>query len=316
MPLDVKTAKRVRIILLTIAVVALALSLILFFQVGPKTVQEVSGSYSLNASMLLEDRLSNNSLYGNNTSLLNPSIIYKSITQSLSMNIQIDYSNSNLTRSTIFYSYNVYVISTNPSWQTEMYHVHGFKNVSGKASFNMDFGLNVSANQTKGEAINSQLNFPTTTGYSLEITMLATSTVGTSNSNLSMSIGNAAYTVTGPKDKSATGTYSTPVSVPGQHIINLPKYFFIFFAAGAISMFVAAFIVMPPRKPSPVEKFKRSNAENLIEISRGPPKNAVKVNSTEDIFKIGAFVERPVFLFKNRIYIRLDSVTYYAEIAE
>lgn len=311
-----KRHKKLQIVLISLAVVALIISLVLFFQTGPKVIQEPSGSYSLSSNLYLQDKLSNNTLYGNGTTLTNPSIVYVSITSNLSLDWQVSYTNSVKNSTAVDYSYYVYLISSSPSWKDETYHFSGSRTASGSAQFSMDLPINVSSNISKGEYINSQLGAPTGSGYSLEFVAVVNSPLGTSNSTITMSIGYPTYSVTGPTDNPISGTYSKYVYLPGQQILKLPAEYGYVFLATAISLFFLGFIVNPPEKTPVLEKFRRANSDNLVELTVGPPEGAIKVKGTEEVFKMAAFVERPVFLYENLIYIEVDGKAYYAEIGE
>ena len=102
--------------------------------------------------------------------------------------------------------------------------------------------------------------------------------------------------------------------IPGKIIIPLNRdisYPLIFVAAILLGSFV--YLVMPSR-PDPVQKFKNDNRENLIELSVGPPEGSIPVKSADDLFRMATFVERPVFIFNDIVFIEIDGKTYYSEI--
>ena len=70
-------------VLAVVGIIILAVALVVLVQPRPRDVREAYGSYSLNTHMTLVDQLRNSTLYGNNTNLTDPSVIYKSISKNI-----------------------------------------------------------------------------------------------------------------------------------------------------------------------------------------------------------------------------------------
>lgn len=301
-------------IIIIVAVIILAVALIIYVQPRPREVREAYGSYSLNSSMQLVDQLRNNSLYGNNASLQDPSVIYNNISKDLYVIVDISYFNSQNTGENIDYSYSVYVISSSPSWEKLVYHTTD-KSIKATSNYSDSFitDINLTSNITQGSYINRELGF-TSASYSVEIESQAVSPQGSSSSSLTISIGEVTDSVTGPSDVPLSGSYFRDATIPGKVIIPLERdVSYPLFLAAAILLGYTGYL-MKPAKIDSVTKFKKDNRENLIELASGPSENAVQVGSTDDLFKMAAFVERPVFIFNNIIFVEIDGKTYYAEI--
>ncbi len=66
-------------------------------------------------------------------------------------------------------------------------------------------------------------------------------------------------------------------------------YAYVLIAAG-VALLIYPAATVKRKKPDPVRKFKRENADNLIEVAVGPPEDAVEIARTEDVFKMASFV--------------------------
>ncbi len=301
-------------VLAVVGIIILAVALIVLVQPRPRDVREAYGSYSLNTGMTLVDQLRNSTLYGNNTSLTNPSVIYKSISKNIFIDVNVNYFNSHGLSEYIYYSYSVYVISSSPSWEKLSYSTYKVFNATSGFSDSFVMKINLTSNVSLGSEINDQLGFTSGSSYSINIISQAKSGLGLADSNLTIAIDGTTDSVTGPGDAPVTGSYFKNAVIPGKIIIPLSRdisYPLIFLAAILLGSF--AYLVMPSR-PDPVQKFKNDNRENLIELSVGPPEGSIPVKSTDDLFRIATFVERPVFIFNDIVFIEIDGKTYYAEI--
>ena len=66
--------RRLRLVMFAVLAAALmSVSLIVLVQQQPKTVKEAYGTYSMDPTIDLVDKLKKNPLYGNNSELINPS---------------------------------------------------------------------------------------------------------------------------------------------------------------------------------------------------------------------------------------------------
>ncbi len=301
-------------VLAVVGIIILAVALIVLVQPRPRDVREAYGSYSLDTRMTLVDQLRNNTLYGNNTNLTNPSVIYKSISKNIFIDVNVNYFNSQGLSERLYYSYSVYVISSNPSWEKLSYSTDKVFNATSGFSDSFVMRINLTSNVSLGSEINDQLGFTSGSSYSINIVSQAKSNLGLADSNLTIAVGGTTDSVTGPGDAPLTGSYFRNAVIPGKIIIPLSRdisYPLIF--VGAILLGSIAYLVMPSR-PDPVQKFKNDNRENLIELGIGPPEGSIPVKSTDDLFRMATFVERPVFIFKDIVFIEIDGKTYYAEI--
>ncbi|MCL4340555.1 MAG: hypothetical protein M1431_00440 [Candidatus Thermoplasmatota archaeon] len=297
-----------------VGIIILAIALIVLVQPRPRDVREAYGSYSLNAGMSLVDQLHNSTLYGNNTTLTDPSVIYNSISKDVLIDVNVNYFNSQGSSEQIYYSYSVYVISSSPSWEKLSYSTDKVFSATSSFSYSFVMRINLTSNVSLGSEINDQLGFTSGSSYSINIISQAKSDLGSSDSNLTIAIGGATDSVSGPGDAPVTGSYFKNAVIPGKIIIPLSRdtsYPLIIIAA--ILLGYSAFLVMPS-KPDPVQRFRRDNRENLIELGVGPPDGSIPVRSTDDLFRMATFVERPVFIFEDIVFIEIDGKTYYAEI--
>lgn len=297
-------------------VVLIIIAGIVIIQPKPVLVKEATGSYLLNTEVGLVDRLKNNSLYGNNTTLENPSVIYNNITYNMSTIFFIQYSDTNLSQTTVGYTYSVFIESSSPSWQYLSYTRTGNIKMNSGNTVYIEPSINVSRNLTIAKKINGQLGVISPGAYSLYFVLTVTSSIGTDQSNMTLALGNPTDSLNRPQDTPLTGSYFKNVVDPGRIVIPLNiEYSYFILAAGAIAtgISLAMIISTAPRK-SYIEKFKEENRDNVIVLKSGPPENAIEVNSTDDIMRMAAFIERPIFLNGNIIFIEMDGKVYFAEI--
>lgn len=302
--------------LLAVGVVLIIISGIVIIQPKPVLVKEATGSYLLNTEIGLTDRLKNNSLYGNNTTLENPSVIYNNITDNMSTIFFMQYSDTNLSETTIGYTYSVFIESSSPSWQYLSYTRTGSLKMNSGNTVYIESSINVSRNLSDARKINGQLGIISPGAYSLYFVLTVTSRIGTDQTNMTLALGNPTDSLSRPQDTPLTGSYFKNVVDPGRIVIPLNiEYSYIILAAGAVAtgISLAMIISSAPRK-SYTEKFKEENRDNVIVLKSGPPENAIEVNSTDDIMRMATFIERPIFLNGNIIFIEMDGKVYFAEI--
>jgi hypothetical protein len=187
-------------------------------------------------------------------------------------------------------------------------------NASSNATKDLIYPVNVSSNVSFGNSINRELGYTSGYSYSLLFQALATSPYGSSSSNVTLSLGSVTDGISGPSDSPLSGTLYRNATIPGKVIVKLPlDYAYALIAAG-IALLIYPAATVKRKKPDPIRKFKQENADNLIEVTVGPPEDAIEIARTEDVFKMASFVERPVFSHEDRIYIEIDGRTYFAEI--
>lgn len=306
--------KKVKSAILLIGIVILAIALIILVQPRPRDVREAYGSYTLSTEMTLYDQLHNSTLYGNNATLADPSVIYNSISKEMYIEVQLSYFNSQNISQRIYYSYSVYIISSNPSWEKLVYTTNRILNASSGFSDSFVMGINLTSNVSLGSKINDQLGFTSGSAYSVNIISQAKSDLGLSDSNLTIAIGGTTDSVTGPGNTPLTGSYFKNALIPGKIIVPLSRdASYPLFLIASILIGYSAYLSLPA-KPDPVQKFRNENRDNLIELGEGPPDGSIPVKSTEDLFRMASFVERPVFIFNDIVFIEVDGKTYYAEI--
>lgn len=300
--------------LVIVAVVLLAIGAIILVQPHPREVKEAYGSYSLNTQMKVMDQLRSNSLYGNNTTLIDPATVYRSITKDLYINVSISYFNSQGVSQNLTFTYDVILISSNPSWEKSTYTFSKRLSAGSNYVFSQNIEINVSSNVTTGNDINSQLGFSTGSSYSIYMAATTISSFGTSSSNITLSVGSTTYGISGPTDAPVSGVYYRNAVIPGKVIIPVSRD--VSYPLLAIALAVIGYLayVSYPGKPDYLERFRKANSDNLIELLTGPPEGSTQVKSTDDIFKIASFSERPVFIYENLIYVEVDGKTYFAEI--
>ncbi|MEM3676179.1 MAG: hypothetical protein QXV22_03880 [Thermoplasmataceae archaeon] len=304
------------VILASIAVAAIliAISIVSMVQHQPETLKVPSGSYSVSSDLVLYDVLSNNSLYGNNVTLTNPPVIYQNISKDIVVDLVVSYTNSDGNSTFVQYSYQAYIKSDSPSWSKISYASNGSLDIAPGDSHAFSFPINVTSNVSIAQKVNEELGLPTTSGYSIIISASATSPFGVSVSNLTLSINYRTYDLSGPDNSPVSGEFQKTLYIHGDSILPITRYEG--YAILAIGIGVAAYPIAMSVQPRSdfVTRFKRTNKENLIEISVAPPDDAIRLNSTDDVFRMATFLERPVFSFGNLIYVNDDGKTYYAEI--
>ncbi|MDS0256996.1 hypothetical protein ApAK_04820 [Thermoplasmatales archaeon AK] len=311
---QIQRKKRLRTLLVLTAVLVLSLGILTVLQKQPEMIRQPSGSYSLDSHLVVEDVLYNNSLYGSNVTLTNPSTIYQNITKSLIAELQISYTNTRGNATVLYYSYATYVISSSPSWSKETYYFQGKTDAGPGYTESLVFPVNVTSNMSIAERINDQLGQPTSTGYSIFITAYTSSPYGTAKSNLTISVGFRTYSLSGPNSIPVSGYYYSSDLIPGNVIVPIPMVAGYGLLASGIALATSSILIIAPPRADFITKFKRSNRDNLIEVSVAPPEDAVRLNSTDDVFRMAAFTERPVFAYGNVIYVNYDGRTYFAEI--
>ena len=206
-----------------VGIIILAIALIVLVQPRPRDVREAYGSYSLNAGMSLVDQLHNSTLYGNNTTLTDPSVIYNSISKDVLIDVNVNYFNSQGSSEQIYYSYSVYVISSSPSWEKLSYSTDKVFSATSSFSYSFVMRINLTSNVSLGSEINDQLGFTSGSSYSINIISQAKSDLGSSDSNLTIAIGGATDSVSGPGDAPVTGSYFKNAVIPGKIIIPLSR---------------------------------------------------------------------------------------------
>jgi hypothetical protein len=309
--------KRNRILIFALLAAALmSVSLVVIIQPQPKTVKEAYGSYSLDPSMDLIDRLRNNTLYGNNSELTNPSTIYNNITSNLSMSLLIYFQDTNLPKSSVFYNYTVTVISSNPSWSHVSYFHSGSVTIDSGYSYRIPLNVNISSNVSFGKKINEELGFGDSGTFSLLFGVALSSSIGTATGNMTIAIGSVTDQVTGPSYSDLSGAIFKNVEIPGRIIIPLQvEYAYPILAVSAI-LFALAGTQVERKKKSYLEKFKAENHDAIVELASGPPQGSIEVKSPRDILRMAVLLEKPAFFNENYIFVEMDGKTYFAEIRD
>lgn len=309
--------KRNRILIFALLAAALmSVSLVVIIQPQPRTVKEAYGSYSLDPSMDLIDRLRNNTLYGNNSELTNPSTIYNNITSNLSMSLLIYFQDTNLPKSSVFYNYTVTVISSNPSWSHVSYFHSGSVTIDSGYSYRIPLNVNISSNVSFGKKINEELGFGDSGTFSLLFGVALSSSIGTATGNMTIAIGSVTDQVTGPSYSDLSGAIFKNVEIPGRIIIPLKvEYAYPILAVSAI-LFALAGAQVERKKKSYVEKFKAENHDAIVELASGPPQGSIEVKSPRDILRMAVLLEKPAFFNENYIFVEMDGKTYFAEIRD
>ncbi len=302
-----------RIVSVAVAVALLAVAGVVLVQPQPRIVKEAYSSYYLESDLSIVDALRNNTLYGNNVSLNNPGIIYKNITKEIYIQLYLEY-DPPAANSSVSYSYSVTLISTNPSWHKVSYESAGRLNTPSAMQKVITFPVNVSSNVSFGNSINRELEFNSGFSYALLFRASAISPYGVSSSNVTLSLAGVTDGVSGPFDTPLSGDLYKNATIPGKVIIRIPvSYAYVLIAAG-IAFLAYPAATVKRKGADPVRKFKRDNADNLIELTVGPPEDAIEISRPDDVFRMAAFVERPVFSHENRIFVEIEGKTYFAEI--
>lgn len=309
--------KRNRIIIFTLLAAALmSVSLVVIIQLPPREVKEAYGSYSLEPKIDLVDKLKQNPLYGNNSELINPSVIYTNITSNLSLELYLYFFDTNLSSSTVSYNYTVMLRSSDPSWTHVSYFRTGAVEATSGDFKPMAVGLNVSSNVSLGEKINQELGFGNSGTFSLLFNFNLSSNIGRANENLTLALGSVTDTIAGTSYSNLTGTLLKNAVIPGRIIIPLDKVFaYPLFAVAVLFLGIAA-TQIERRKKSYTEKFKAENHEVIIELKSGPPEGSIEVRSAADILRMALLLEKPAFSNSNLIFLEIDGKTYYAEIRD
>lgn len=309
--------KRNRILIFALVAAALmSVSLVVIIQPQPKTVKEAYGSYSLDPSMELIDRLKNNSLYGNNSELVNPSTIYNNISSNLSMYLYLYFEDTSLSRTTVIYDYTVTVISADPSWSHISYSRRGTLNLSTGNTYKIPMDVNVSSNVSFGRKINQELGFGDSGTFSLLFDFTLSSGIGNAGGNMTLAIGSITDQVTAPAYSDVSGTIFKDVVLPGRIIIPLKIDYAYPILAISVILFGLAGTQIERKKKSYVEKFKAENHEAIFELAAGPPEGSIKVKSPRDILRMSVLLEKPAFSHDNFLFMEMDGKTYYAEIKD
>ena len=309
--------RRNRMLIFAILAAALmSVSLVVIIQPQPKTVKEAYGSYSLDPTMDLIVRLKNNSLYGKDSELVNPTTIYNNITSNLSISLSMYFQDTNLSRSTVFYNYTVTVISSDPSWSHLSYYHSGTMNVSSGDSYGINMGINVSSNVSFGREINQELGFGSSGTFSLLFGFTLSSGIGDASGNMTLAIGSVTDHVSGPAYSDVSGAIFRDDIMPGRIIIPLKTLYAYPILAASVILFAFAGTQIERKKKSYVDKFKAENHDAIVELASGPPDGSIEVRSPRDILRMAVLLEKPAFSHGNTIFVEMDGKTYYAEIRD
>ncbi len=307
--------RRLRLVMFAVLAAALmSVSLIVLIQQQPRTVKEAYGTYSMDPTIDLVDKLKKNSLYGNNSELINPSTIYTNITSNLSVDILIYFQDTDISHSPVEYNYTVTIISTAPSWTHLSYYQSGLINTSSGDTYSVPIGLNVSSNVSMGRNINQQLGFGSSGQFSLLFGITLVSEIGTSRGNMTLTVGSITDSLTSPSYLEDSGVIFKNVVLPGRIIIPIKTDYAYPLLAISAMFFALAALQIERKKKTYLEKFKAENQESIVELNSGPPDGSIEVRSSKDILRMAALLERPAFWHDGFIFVEMDGKTYYAEI--
>lgn len=308
--------RKLRFAFTLFGLILLILALIVLFQPAPRSVKEADGSYSVSSNLNLEDRIKNNLLYPNDTSLDDPSLIYTNVTSALLVNITLYYYNSIGNASTVHNAYQVFLVSINPGWRKETFSSASNITLTSGSFYTELINLNLSSNLSLGREINRQLGYSYSQSYSIEITDVAASRFGTSYSNLTVAAGNLIDTLKGPTNHPVSGIFTNTVIISGERLIPIERTYA--YIMGFVGAALIGFLVLTTESKSSdyVMKFRRENSDYLIELNSGPPDGAVMIIRTDDLIKMALLTESPVYIHGNIVFMELDGKSYYSEIKE
>lgn len=301
-----------KVVTIIIGVILISVGVFGLVQPAQHTEKEIYAGYSQSIHINVVDYLKHNILYGNISSIMNPSTIYDNITTVITISITISVNSVNNIGAV-----NYYVISqlssATPLWNQTVYTTyHTLSNVSS-ILYTFTIPINITANITKANMIDEQIAQPQNSAVSLTINAYAQSKLGTANANVSFLAMNNYYVVHISGSHSNNGIYYKYVVIGNKPILNFNTDVYYALIGAGIMILIAGIVVAMP-KPDTLQKFKKGNAEHIIQVSFMPSDNALKVSAPEDILKLASYAERPVFMNKNTIFTEIDGKYYYVVI--
>jgi hypothetical protein len=311
----VKGNRNAKVLFLVIAIVLIAVSTIIIVQPHSKEVKEANGSYYVGTDMILMDSLKNNTLYPNGTILENPSTIYTNITRNIFISESVTFSDTAVSISNVSTTYKVTMLSENPQWSKNVVSIQRNFSISSGTSKKMIFSVNISSNLSEARYIDKELGYNAgVPSISLYISTVTSTAAGSAGSNLTISIGSPTDSIKLPLNVPSSGTYYKNAVIPGKIIIPLPAIYAYSFLVTGVAFIILGLLTLEYVKPDATRKFLNEHKDVLIQLKAGPPVNSIEVHSTEDVIKMATFVEKPVFIYENLIFIELDGKTYFSEI--
>jgi hypothetical protein len=301
-----------KLVVIIIGVVLVSVGVFGLAQPSQQTVKQAYANYSQTIHVNVVDNLKPNLLYGNESYLINPKIIYQNITTTINASITISINNI-VDIGTINYYVYTQLSSANPLWNKTVYTMYGSLSNVTNTIYTFTVPLNITANITTANMIDKQLNQQQISSVFITVNAYAQSKLGIANTNVSFMVIGHTYTLRGPYSNSIAGTYYKYVTIGHMPIIALNNdIFYTMIGAGFIIILAGTILSMP--KTDELQKFKKDYAEHIIQVDFMPSQDAKKVGNYKDLLKLANYAEHPVFMNKNIIFTEINGIYYYTVI--
>lgn len=305
----------VKVVLVVVFLILAMLGTIIVLEAHQYYVKIPTSGYSESGGYIIKDNLLPNPLY-NTSSLENPTVIYNSITSSINISAQTFVHLNNMSNRQFSLISVVTLASSSPSWEKIINTSVTNENVSSNGVIQAPIIINISRELALAESIDNQLQ----DGNSAPVIDFNMSIVspGLNTYAASMSI-----TIHSTYEDLSYGT-SNPVSVTSfkQELViphtliglGIIYGYILLGAAGATGIVMV--VLYAPRITDPVEKVRKEQGEQIIEIDSPPGENAKLLMKLEDILKLSEIFETPVFLYTpdKVLYVSHQSEQYKYEL--
>lgn len=255
-----------------------------------------TSGYSESGSYVVKDNLEPNPLY-NATYLENPKIVYNSITSSLNISIEAFIQLNNMSGTDVSILSEVTLVSSSPSWAKLINTTITDRKVSGNGDITVPVEVNLSSDLSLAQSIDSKLQDGSTDPV-IDLNM-SIEAPGLNAYSTSMSI--ALHTTYedlsyGPSNPASFTSFKQELVVP-HTLIGLGIIYGYILLGGAGATGIAMAVLYAPRITDPVEKLRKEQGDQIIEIETPPSEDAKKLMKLEDLLKISEIFETPVFLY-------------------
>lgn len=300
-----------------VGLLLLIIGIIVLSQSQGEVIKQPYSSYFQVTDLVMKVYLKNNSLYGNDSNLSDPVIIFPSITKNVSLTATFIYYYPGLNKTNVSIKTKAILSSSTPKWNKITY-VNSFRElVPCNSNMTFDIPINISANLTTGNSIDQELGQLYVTPFLLNITFSTTSILGTTYSNMSMVLSNY-YTVSSFSPGKISNDLYKLVRTSADAIIPIPKVYGILITVFAVLFLLPVTINYLPQqeKKTYSSRFKKDHADILVELKQPPSGTMIAVSNPDQILKLASFIDRPVLLFGDQIFVEMDGKVYSADLEE
>lgn len=286
----------VKSVLVIVLVILSMFGTVIVLEAHQYYVKVPTSGYSESGDYQVTDYLQPNPLY-NATSLENPTIVYNSITTSLNVTVQAFIQLNNMSKKQVTLISDTTLVSSSPSWEKLINASVVVKTVSSNGVIQIPVEINMSSDRALAQSIDNRLQDGNTDPV-LDLNMSVESP-GLNSFSTSMTIAlHSTYEDLSYKTSSPVSSTSFKQELVVPHdLIGLGIVYGYILLGGAGATGIAMAVLYVPRITDPVEKVRKEQGEQIIEIDRPPEEDAKKLTKMDDLLKISEIFETPVFLY-------------------